>query len=172
MSDKMREAFANLCKECGPTISFYDFEMGWDAALAEAVPVVGEPVSWLPWHPLDACPVPAEVRVVIRQRNGISQEGEAHDFEWGRISNKSDHEIVAWRRADGPHIGANTWPKMFTANISAAELERLLRNDALYHELLFSVASKYPNESCHDTALRYIRNAESGRAAIAAEGEK
>lgn len=30
-----------------------------------------------------------------------------------------------------------------------------------YHELLYAVASKHPNESRHDTALRYINNAES-----------
>jgi hypothetical protein len=31
----------------------------------------------------------------------------------------------------------------------------------LYHELLYSVASKYPGESRHETALRYIRQAEN-----------
>ena len=30
-----------------------------------------------------------------------------------------------------------------------------------YRELLFAVASKYLDESRHETALRYIRNAES-----------
>ena len=29
-----------------------------------------------------------------------------------------------------------------------------------YAELLFAVGNKYPNESRHETALRYIRNAE------------
>ena len=29
-----------------------------------------------------------------------------------------------------------------------------------YNELLYSVGNKYPNESRHETALRYIRNAE------------
>lgn len=32
--------------------------------------------------------------------------------------------------------------------------------EALYHELLFAVGNKYSNESRHETALRYIRNAE------------
>lgn len=30
-----------------------------------------------------------------------------------------------------------------------------------YHELLYGVASKFPNESRHETALRYILNAEN-----------
>jgi len=36
MSDntKMREAFVQACKEYGPTISFGDFEFGWDACMA------------------------------------------------------------------------------------------------------------------------------------------
>ena len=32
----------------------------------------------------------------------------------------------------------------------------------LYRELLYAVASKFPGESRHQTALRYIRNAEKG----------
>jgi hypothetical protein len=30
-----------------------------------------------------------------------------------------------------------------------------------YDELLYSVGNKYPNESRHETALRYIRNSEN-----------
>lgn len=33
---------------------------------------------------------------------------------------------------------------------------------AKYHELLYAVEQKFPNESRHETALRYIRNAENG----------
>ena len=36
--------------------------------------------------------------------------------------------------------------------------------EALYHELLFAVAKKFPGESRHDTALRYIRQSEAGEA--------
>ena len=32
--------------------------------------------------------------------------------------------------------------------------------DELYNELLFAVGSKYPDETRHQTALRYIRRAE------------
>jgi len=34
-------------------------------------------------------------------------------------------------------------------------------NDAKYEELLMAVARKFPNESRHETALRYITEAES-----------
>ena len=32
--------------------------------------------------------------------------------------------------------------------------------ESLYYELLYQVGIKHPNESRHDTALRYLRNAE------------
>ena len=41
---------------------------------------------------------------------------------------------------------------------SADEIERLR---ALYDELLYAVSSKFPDESRHATALRYIRQAEA-----------
>lgn len=40
----------------------------------------------------------------------------------------------------------------------AREIERL---SALYYELLFAVCKKYPGETRHQTALRYIRQAEA-----------
>ena len=33
-NNTMREAFIQACNEYGPTISFSDFEMGWDACIA------------------------------------------------------------------------------------------------------------------------------------------
>ena len=58
----MREAFVLACQEYGPTISFSDFECGWDACMAwqaaqmeckhsGSVQVVGEPVAWVRQHP-------------------------------------------------------------------------------------------------------------------------
>lgn len=34
--------------------------------------------------------------------------------------------------------------------------------DDLYNELLFAVGKKYPGETRHETALRYIKQAETG----------
>ncbi len=42
--------------------------------------------------------------------------------------------------------------------IADDEIERTRR---LYHELLFAVAQKWPGETRHDTALRYIQERES-----------
>lgn len=38
-----------------------------------------------------------------------------------------------------------------------------------YHELLWAVARKFPGETRHETALRYIREAECQEAALAAQ---
>ena len=37
------------------------------------------------------------------------------------------------------------------------------RDAARYRELIYAVRSKYPDESCHETALRYIRQAEESK---------
>ena len=42
----------------------------------------------------------------------------------------------------------------------------------LYGELLYAVASKFPGESRHQTALRYIRNAEKGSGNTATQEDK
>lgn len=49
-----------------------------------------------------------------------------------------------------------------------AELQRLTRecdalraSDVLYHDLLFAVGQKWPSETRHQTALRYIRERET-----------
>jgi hypothetical protein len=56
----------------------------------------------------------------------------------------------------------------------ALTMERGTAAEALYHELLFEVANKYPGESRHDTARRYIRERESsgrgGPASVSKDG--
>ena len=45
--------------------------------------------------------------------------------------------------------------------------------EKLYYELIFAVGKKYPNESRHETALRYIKNSEIGdNRACAGESKK
>jgi hypothetical protein len=42
--------------------------------------------------------------------------------------------------------------------------------EILYHELLYAVGNLYPNETRHETALRYIRKAETtGNSAMGGE---
>lgn len=43
---------------------------------------------------------------------------------------------------------------------AAAELRRLHEIEKQYHELLYAVGNKYEGESRHQTALRYIQQAE------------
>ena len=43
-----------------------------------------------------------------------------------------------------------------------AELVRMREVENKYQELLYQVASKFPDESRHDTAKRYIHDAEHG----------
>ena len=56
--------------------------------------------------------------------------------------------------------------KLFTAPTPPVSEDR--KYAELYKELIYAVASKFPRESRHQTALRYIRNAEkrSGNAAM------
>ncbi len=55
------------------------------------------------------------------------------------------------------HVTACCWP----SQDKDPEVE-LAKVTLLYQELLYSVQSKYPGESRHQTALRYIRSAEQG----------
>jgi hypothetical protein len=61
-----------------------------------------------------------------------------------------------------------------TIQVSRAEYEELQHTKKLYDELLYNVASKYENETRHQTALRYIRHAEEPKDenCAASEGEK
>jgi hypothetical protein len=58
--------------------------------------------------------------------------------------------------------------------ITELEAQRKPLTDELYNELLFAVGSKYPDETRHQTALRYIKRAEmrSASPAKAAHGIK
>lgn len=40
------------------------------------------------------------------------------------------------------------------------EYKRLIEISEQYHELIFSVSEKYPGETRHETALRYVKAAE------------
>ncbi len=49
--------------------------------------------------------------------------------------------------------------RQLQAEMDALKAE-LAEKDRLYHELLYQVGNKYPNESRHETALRYLKRAE------------
>ena len=52
------------------------------------------------------------------------------------------------------------WKDMEGCAEFAAELRRLHEVEGRYHELLYAVGNKYEGESRHQTALRYIQQAE------------
>ena len=63
--------------------------------------------------------------------------------------------------------GVNTRVKLYAAPVVQPEIE------AKYNELLYAVANRYPCETRHETALRYLRAHEkSDGAAMAAEKEQ
>lgn len=66
-----------------------------------------------------------------------------------------DLKALADRLEDGDY--ANISGVIAALLWAAQEIER---KDRLYNELLYAVASKFPDESRHQTALRYIKSAE------------
>jgi len=79
--------------------------------------------------------------------------------------------VMRERRPNGNDKCANghTYPSS-----TSTPPQRKPLTDDLYNELLFAVENKYPDETRHQTALRYIKQAEmpSARPAQAAHGIK
>ena len=65
-----------------------------------------------------------------------------------------------WERKHRPHPEE----KVHIAEWAASEIERV---HGLYEELLLAVGNKHPGETRHQTALRYIRQAEATRISAA-----
>ncbi len=77
---------------------------------------------------------------------------------------------------DFPSQGESHMHDWITSVLDGVPVGEADRRDTLYMELLLAVGKKYPGESRHETALRYIRNAEGAtsdddRAAIAQQKE-
>jgi hypothetical protein len=56
---------------------------------------------------------------------------------------------------------AQTWAAAREAAARMQERERRAEDLRKYEELLYAVAQKYPGETRHETALRYIKRAET-----------
>jgi hypothetical protein len=70
------------------------------------------------------------------------------------------------RLPDGDGNDFEVVQKMHEAMLAAApppptDDERVRELESKYNELIMAVACKFPDETRHDTALRYIRNAEA-----------
>lgn len=108
-----------------------------------------------------------------------------------RAALEKQAEPVAWRTFDGEggydyrtyednEDYAAEWAKRNPRHVGWVDPlyttppQRKPLTDELYNELLFAVGKKYPNETRHQTALRYIRQAEmpNSEPAKAAHGIK
>jgi hypothetical protein len=90
---------------------------------------------------------------VIERRGLIGMNESGH-------ANFADADFIAHARTDIPFLLAQLET---TASALSEQDEALTALKALYHELLYQVGNKYPGESRHETALRYIRQAEQPR---------
>jgi hypothetical protein len=57
-------------------------------------------------------------------------------------------------------------------HIAKIARQALSTTDDLYHQLLYAVGRKYPGETRHETALRYIRQAEEAHESEGAQSDK
>jgi hypothetical protein len=68
-----------------------------------------------------------------------------------------------WKLRLAPLGEWDEWQKLSDDRFVDAVVARLRaadKTEKLYHELLYEVARKFPNETRHETARRYIRKAE------------
>lgn len=101
-------------------------------------------------------------RVVCRVCSA-SPAAPAHSSEWPETP-ITQEAFNAWFDALPWYVRA-MWPSaqpqaQAQAQPAAQVAQPLTDYKAMYHELLFAVGNKYPDETRHQTALRYIRQAE------------
>jgi len=83
--------------------------------------------------------------------------------------------VSAWKERDAFAAGAQAQPTITAEIFDALEKHPLpqpakpVELQALYDELIFAVRSKYPDETRHQTALRYIRRMEEPSTSAAAK---
>lgn len=82
---------------------------------------------------------------------------------------KLDLERLLWSyhengRPDGKTgvIGNPKTIEEFVIGLLHSQKERVVEIEEKYHELIMAVGNKYPGETRHQTALRYIKQAEEG----------
>lgn len=102
------------------------------------------------------------------------QEREAPCMECGMICKPSEyHPYAACLMFKACHNGDTVRGNLQAVKVDARSLPptdapSVRELQAKYNELLFAVARKHPGESRHETALRYIRNAEAPNTEVAA----
>ena len=119
-------------------------------------------LTWMEWYDFDTrLPEPDFDVAITALREALAEQAE--------------QEPVAWME-DSIELYVSEKPSStYTIPLYAAPVRTKDLTDD-YYELIYAVGSKFPNESRHETALRYIRQAEQGdnqaRAVIAADREK
>jgi hypothetical protein len=98
-------------------------------------------------------PTPTDAAYIKRLREDYPETCEGHDDEW-----VMDH----YNPSGFKYVECTLWDHVGDA---ARDFERLadehLPARQQYHELLYAVSQKFPGETRHETALRYIRAAEA-----------
>lgn len=106
-------------------------------------------------------------------RTAVSDDGFFYTFkrpnDWANLLNPGQ-SWEEWTREQGAPTtkGWKVFGKPPIASNPAAEAKHKLLEER-YNELIFAVARKFPGESRHETALRYIREAEAPQSRTATQ---
>jgi hypothetical protein len=100
---------------------------------------------------------------LIFGRNGSGEIGEA--TKPNRVHEQGETlAVVTFENAASLDVVAGKLKVLRDKHFPPAAQPAQHTEQELYHELLFAVAKVHPNETRHQTALRYIQQAESGSA--------
>lgn len=93
--------------------------------------------------------------VITHKKSGLAlvDTGRYEDWPIARLCEWSSANLIAGL--------ANAWPEIREALSRSHEDGRRAGLEEKYYELLLQVGNKYPGESRHETALRYLRQAET-----------
>lgn len=89
---------------------------------------------------------------------------EARDLDSQRASSLLEHEVQDGIQPDGENPNYDPSPEAEIRRLLASRNRARRERDEMtdkYNELLFAVGLKFPGETRHQTALRYIKQAES-----------
>lgn len=145
-----------------------EFMRGYIEAMSDAEDAIGEAIDTSSSPSSAPAATPDEIINKILEHAGSQLFDRAALREWlsSRVSAATPAPCSGQSIGDGNALGADGVihpgdPAHCEACRSAAERPAPTDFKALYHELLFAVERKFPGESRHETALKYIRAAEN-----------
>jgi hypothetical protein len=125
----------------------------------------------------------------LREEADLISKSELGEIETALLLEEAADELEAMRptfdqlkaRYDR-HAGWLEWQDELRAQLAEAQAKTKWIEEEMkltlhelhekYYELVYCVASKFPNESRHETALRYIRNAEAYSGSVDGQCER